>query len=71
MNPLWSYDDRGYYSMAFISRLIIISEFIIYLMRINISGYIFLYMVFLRILDVPTPSVQYFKHIMQEVKSGN
>jgi len=40
-NPVWSYNDRGFYSMAFV-------------------GYIFLYMLILRVMSVPTPNVQFF-----------
>ena len=66
LGPLWSYHDRGYYSVIFVGETIYRID--LYLLSLfYIVGYIFLYTILIRVLKVPTPSVHHFKQFTSDV----
>ena len=68
LDPLWSYHDRGYYSVIFVGETIYrIDSYLLSLFYI--VGYIFLYTILIRVLKVPTPSVHHFKQFISDVSS--
>ena len=64
-SPVWSYDDRGYYSMAFIGNCLNNHDYNSY--RKYFPGYIFLYTVIVWSYGLPTPRVNSFEFIQQQV----